>query len=88
MTNALARVHKDGTRSPNELCTARARPAAIPSIAAEPCGYQRSFCLVFGHGAAGACCPGTGWVCIDPLELSASVHDVEIAVLGAVDTAK
>jgi len=40
-----------------------------------------------GHGAAVACYHvGTGWVCNDPLELSASVHDVKIAVLGAVHT--
>ena len=43
--------------------------------------------LLSGHGAAVACYHvGTGWVCNDPLELSASVHDVKIAVLGAVHT--
>src|SRR6266536_4436885 len=43
--------------------------------------------LLSGHGAAVACYHvGTGWVCNDPLELSASVHDVKIAVLGTVHT--
>ena len=41
---------------------------------------------MFGHGAAVAYHNGAGWVCIDPLELSTSVHDVKIAVLGAVYT--
>src|SRR5947207_10362315 len=40
--------------------------------------------LLFGQGAAVACYhAGRGWVCNDPLELSASVHDVKIAVLGS-----
>src|SRR5256885_10455352 len=43
--------------------------------------------LLSGHGAAVACYHvGTGWVCNDPLELSTSVDDVKIAVLGAVHT--
>jgi hypothetical protein len=50
-------------------------------------GYLSKPSLLFGHGAAVACYhAGTGWVCNDPLELSASVHDVKIAVLGAVHT--
>ena len=39
-----------------------------------------------GHGAAVTCHNGAGWVCINPLELSASVHDVKITVLGTVYT--
>src|SRR5206468_9774607 len=47
-------------------------------------GYLSKPSLLFGHGAAVACYHvGTGWVCNDPLELSASVHDVKIALLGA-----
>src|SRR6266446_3162963 len=41
--------------------------------------------LLFGHGAATVCERGTGGVCIDPLKLSASVHEVEIAVLSAAE---
>ena len=41
---------------------------------------------LFGHGAAVACHNGAGWICIDPLELSASLHDVKIALLGTVHT--
>src|SRR2546430_2266459 len=49
-------------------------------------GYLSKSWLLFGHGAAVACYQGAGrgWVCYDPLELSASVHDVKIAVLLAV----
>src|SRR5439155_16913198 len=36
--------------------------------------------LLFGHGAAGAQLDSAGWVCVDPLKLSASVHDVKIDV--------
>src|SRR5437660_7660459 len=51
------------------------------STASGRAGQLRWSSLLFGQGAAEACCE-TGGVCIDVLELSASVHDVKIALLG------
>src|SRR6266487_1906696 len=51
------------------------------STASRRAGHLRSPSLLFGHGAGDACCEATLRVCNDVLELSASVHDVKIALL-------
>ena len=58
---------------------------SVRSRLSGPCWSPERSSLLFGHGTAAAYyLGGIGGVCIDPLELSASVHDVKIAVLGAV----
>lgn len=60
--------------------TARSVRSRVPGRA----GHLRRSSLLFGHGAAVACDPeGAVGICIDPLQLGVSVHDVKIAVLDA-----